>query len=166
MKINLRYAEEQDIPAILGIINYEIINSTVVYDYVERILKIQLEWLKKKEEEGMPVVVAEKNNEILGYGTFGIYRPWDAYKFSVEHSIYIAEKSRGLGIGKLIMTELIKLAKTKGYHTMVAGIDATNKGSFEFHIKFGFTEIGTIKEVGFKFNKWLDLTFMQLFLNK
>jgi phosphinothricin acetyltransferase len=114
----------------------------------------------------MPVIVAEKDNEVVGFGTYGIFRPWDAYRFSVEHSIYTHHNFRGMGIGKLIMTELIKLAIEQGFHTMIAGVDASNKGSYGFHKKFGFQEIGTFKEVGYKFDRWLDLVFMQLFLDK
>ena len=112
----------------------------------------------------MPVIVAEIDNEVVGFGTFGIFRPWPAYQFSVEHSIYVHKNARSKGIGKSLLTELIVLAKNGGYHTMIAGVDGSNKGSFEFHKKFGFEEIGTFKEVGFKFAKWLDLRFLQLFL--
>ena len=108
----------------------------------------------------MPVVVAEMNGTVVGYGTYGIFRPWDGYRYSIEHSMYVHNDSRGLGIGKLIMSELIKRATTEGYHTMIAGIDASNNGSYEFHKKLGFIEIGTFKEIGYKFNKWLDLIFM------
>lgn len=166
MSTKIRQAEEKDISRILEIINYEILNSTVVYHYKERTLKQQIDWFKEKNKNKFPVFVAEKNNEILGFGTYGIFRPWEAYKFSVEHSIYVDKDSRGLGIGKILMTELINLATNEGYHTIIAGIDVSNKKSIEFHENFGFKEIGTFKEIGFKFNRWLDLVFMQLFLDK
>jgi phosphinothricin acetyltransferase len=114
----------------------------------------------------MPVVVSEMNGTVVGYGTYGIFRPWDGYRYSIEHSMYVHNDSRGLGIGKLIMSELIKRATTEGYHTMIAGVDASNNGSYEFHKKLGFIEIGTFKEIGYKFNKWLDLIFMQLILGE
>jgi len=166
VSLSIRHAEKKDISRILEIINYEILNSTVVYDYSERTNEQQLNWYKKKLKDSKPVIVAEKDNIIVGFGTYGIFRPWEAYKYSLEHSIYTHKDYRGLGVGKLLMTKLISLAKVDNYRTMIAGIDASNKKSVEFHKKFGFEEIGTLKEAGFKFDKWLDLTFMQLFLNK
>ena len=162
--LSIRPAKLKDVPKILEIINYEITNSTVVYDYKKRSLAQQIEWFNAKQEAKMPVLVAEKNSTVLGYGSFGIYRPWEAYKYSVEHSIYVSSSDRGTGVGKILMEELILLAKKQGYHTMIAGIDAENNGSYRFHEKFGFKEVGRFNEVGYKFNRWLDLIFMQLYL--
>lgn len=166
MNITIRNAKTKDVNSILEIINHEILNSTVVYDYKERSYEQQLAWFEKKNQDEMPVIVAEKEGNVVGFGSFGIFRPWDAYRFSVEHSIYTHQDAQGMGIGKRIMAELIRLATEQGYHTMIAGVDASNKGSYEFHKKFGFQEIGTFKEVGYKFDQWLDLIFMQLFLKK
>ena len=166
MNITIRTAKTKDVNSILEIINHEILNSTVVYDYKERSYGQQLAWFEKKTQDEMPVIVAEKEGNVVGFGSFGIFRPWDAYRFSVEHSIYTHQDARGMGIGKRIMAELIRLATEQGYHTMIAGVDASNQSSYEFHKKFGFQEIGTFKEVGYKFDQWLDLIFMQLFLNK
>ncbi|PCJ97735.1 MAG: GNAT family N-acetyltransferase [Flavobacteriaceae bacterium] len=160
----IRPATHKDVPEILEILNFEIKNSTVVYDYEERSLTQQLEWFNSKRESNMPVLIVEKDAKILGYGTFGIYRPWEAYKYSVEHSIYVCNTARGLGVGKKLMETLISQAKNKGYHTMIAGIDAENNGSYSFHEKFGFKEVGRFNEVGYKFDRWLDLIFMQLYL--
>lgn len=164
MEIIIRNAEEKDVNRILEIINYEILNSTVVYDYVERTSEYQLNWLRQKMKDGMPVIVAESENGVIGYGTFGIFRPFDGFQFSVEHSVYVDKEYRTHGIGKLLLSELIRLAKKNGFHIMIAGVDASNKSSIEFHRKFGFKEVGTLKEVGFKFDKWLDLLFLQLLL--
>ncbi len=164
MEIEIRRAENRDIGEILDIVNYEILNSTVLYDYKERTYDQQLRWFEQKEADAMPVIVAERNNEVVGFGTYDIFRPWAAYRFSVEHSVYVNNNSRGAGIGKLILSELIESAREDGYHTMIAGVDGSNGRSIEFHKRFGFKEIGTFKEVGFKFDKWLDLTFLQLFL--
>lgn len=164
MEIKIRRAENKDINEILEIVNYEILNSVVLYDYKARTYDQQFRWFEQKTADGMPVIVAENNNKVVGFGTYGIFRPWEAYQFSVEHSIYVNKNSRGTGIGRLILSELIEMAKEGGYHTMIAGVDGSNERSFEFHKKFGFKEIGTFKEVGFKFDKWLDLRFLQLFL--
>ncbi|MEZ4811549.1 MAG: N-acetyltransferase family protein [Allomuricauda sp.] len=163
---SIRFAESRDVQSILEIVNHEILNSTVLYDYQERSYEQQLAWFEKKLQDNMPIIVAEKDNKVIGFGTYGIFRPWDAYRSSVEHSIYVNHQARGMGVGKLIMTELIRLAKEQGYHTMIAGVDGSNKGSYDFHKKFGFQEIGTFKEIGYKFDRWLDLIFMQLFLDK
>ncbi len=164
MEIIIRNAEEKDVNRILEIINHEILNSTVVYDYVEKSYEYQLNWLRQKKNDGMPVIVAESENGVIGYGTFGIFRPFDGFQFSVEHSVYVDKEFRTHGIGKQLLTQLIELAKKSGFHTMIAGVDASNESSIEFHKKFGFKEVGTFKEVGFKFDKWLDLLFMQLLL--
>ncbi len=161
---NIRVATELDIPAILEITNYEILNSTVLYEYEARSLDTQLQWFNDKMANGWPVLVAELNGAVVGFGTFGKFRERIAYRFSVEHSVYVHKDHRGKAIGNALMVELIRLAKTQGYHTMIAGIDSSNMGSVEFHRKFGFEVIGTFKEVGFKFDKWLNVVFMQLIL--
>lgn len=166
METIIRPAIKKDIPSILQIVNHEILNSTVIYDYIEHTIKQQIEWFKQKQKNNMPVIVAVKKNTVIGFGTYSIFRPWEAYKLSLEHSVYVDKDYRSHGIGKLLMAELINLAKKEGYHTMVAGIDTSNKMSVEFHEKFGFREIGVFKEVGYKFDRWLDLIFMQLLLNK
>ena len=141
MDIEIRQAEIKDVPGILDILNYEIVHSTSVYYYERRTLEMQLKWLNDKRKEGVPVIVAEYNNEVVGYGTFGIFRPRDAYQFTVEHSIYVAKNARKNGVGTAIMRNLIELATERGYHTMIAGIDTANKDSYKFHLKFGFVEV-------------------------
>lgn len=163
--MKIRIAKEKDVPAILEIINYEILHSTVVYDYKERNLTQQMQWFHKKAKDKMPILVVENENKVVGFATFGIFRPWAAYQFSIEHSIYIHKNARGMGIGKKLMVALIHIAKKRKFHTMIAGVDATNKGSYHFHKKLGFQEIGQFKQIGYKFEKWLDLIFMQLFLD-
>jgi len=166
MIIKIRKAKEKDIPEILEIINYEILNSTVIYDYEERSLAEQIDWFHTKEKKNMPVLVAEKEGQVAGYATFGIFRPWAAYQFSIEHSIYVHKDARGSGIGEKLMIELLQIAKERKYHTIIAGVDASNKGSYHFHKKFGFKEIGRFNQIGYKFDKWLDLIFMQLFVEE
>lgn len=166
MDMQLRQAEFKDLEAILDIINHAIIHTTAVYDYQPRTLDMQRRWLEKKQADNMPVVVTQVEGDVVGFGSYAIFRPWDGFQFSVEHSIYVAEKARGKGVGGKLLSKLVKLARVQGFHTMIAGIDAENKISYAFHKKFGFTEVGRLKEVGFKFDKWLDLVFMQLLLRK
>lgn len=162
--MRIRNAMMGDLPSILKIVNYEIEHTTSIYDYEKRSLRDQTDWFKNKISEKMPVILAEENGIVLGFGTFGIFRPWDGYQFSIEHSICLDKNSRGKGTGKIIMRELIDLAKKKGFHTMLAGVDANNTKSIQFHSNFGFKEVGRFNQIGYKFGKWLDLIFMQLFL--
>ena len=165
MPVRIRDAKKEDLPDILKVVNYEIEHTTAIYDYDKRNLQDQTAWFEKKKKEKMPVIIAEENGQVIGFGTFGIFRPWDGYQFSVEHSIYLDKNSRGRGSGKKIMKELIHLARERGFHTMIAGIDANNAKSIKFHQDFGFMEVGRFNQIGYKFEKWLDLIFMQLFLN-
>lgn len=164
MEITIRPATLADLPAILEIVNYAILNTTAIYDYEARTLEEQKTWFEEKQTSQFPVIVAEHTNEVLGFGTFGAFRIKVGYRFTVEHSVYVNDKAIGKGIGKLILQKLIGLAKEQNYHSMVGVIDASNSGSIEFHKKFGFVEAGVLKQAGYKFDKWLDVSLMQLIL--
>lgn len=164
MEIIIRPATLEDLPAIMEIVNHAILNTTAIYDYDARTLEQQRAWFEEKQTSGFPILVAENNSEVVGFGTFGAFRIKVGYRFTVEHSVYVADKAIGKGIGKLILQKLIDLAKEQNYHSMIGVIDASNSGSIEFHKKFGFIETGVLKEVGYKFDKWLDVSLMQLFL--
>lgn len=162
--IQIRTAQEQDLPAILEIYNDAIINTTAVYDYEPHTLEMRKQWFRIKEAQGYPVFVAEENGWVVGFSSIGPWRAWAAYKYSVENSIYVAADQRGKGIGKKLLEPLIEAAKQLDLHAIIAGIDATNEVSINLHRSFGFTEAGQFKQVGYKFDRWLDLTFMQLLL--
>lgn len=164
MQTTIRPAEVKDLPALLAIINYNILHSTAVYDYDPKSLADMQTWFEERQQEGYKVIVAEHDNSVAGYAAYGIFKPKKGYRFTVEHSVYVSENFQGKGIGKLLMAELITLAKKEGIHSMIGVIDADNKASIAFHKEFGFTETGFLKEAGFKFNRWLDVTFMQLIL--
>ena len=161
----IRVATRSDVPAILEIVNHEILNSTVLYEYEPRTIEQQQDWFAEKQSENWPVIIAELNGSVVGFGTYGLFRQRAAYSKSIEHSVYVHKDFRGKTIGNALMVKLIKLARSNGYHTMVAGIDSSNMGSVEFHRKFGFEVVGTFKEVGHKFDRWLDVIFMQLRLD-
>ncbi|MCS3795801.1 GNAT family N-acetyltransferase [Niastella sp. OAS944] len=162
--INVRIALETDLETILEIYNDAIMNTTAVYDYEPHTLEMRKQWFRIKEAQGYPVFVAEDNGRVVGFSSIGPWRAWAAYKYSVENSIYVAADQRGKGIGKKLLEPLIEAAKQLDLHAIIAGIDATNEVSINLHRHFGFTETGTFKQVGFKFGRWLDLTFMQLLL--
>jgi phosphinothricin acetyltransferase len=162
--IQIRTARETDLEAILEIYNDAILNTTAVYDYEPHTLEMRRQWFRIKEAQGYPVFVAEENGKIAGFSSMGPFRAWAAYKYSVENSIYVAAGQRGKGIGKLLLEPLIKAASALDLHTIIAGIDATNEISIKLHRSVGFEEVAHFKQVGYKFGRWLDLTFMQLLL--
>ncbi len=164
MNVTIRPATFNDVTAILDIVNYSILHTTANYNYDIQTIEVQNKWFEDKQLHHFPVIVAERNGQVIGYGTYGTFREKIGYQYTVEHSVYVDEKYTGKGIGKLLLQELIQLAKTQGYHTMIGAIDAENFDSIAFHKKFGFVECGIIKEAAFKFNKWLDLLFMQLII--
>lgn len=165
MDVTIRNAATVDSRAILSIVNHAIAHTTAIYDYDERSLDAQKAWLDEKIAEGFPVIVAESEGHVVGFGAYGTFKPKAGYRFTVEHSVYVADGCTGKGIGKLLLAKLIELAKAQKIHTMVGYIDADNTASIAFHKQFGFTESGVLKEVGFKFGKWLDVSMMQLQLD-
>lgn len=164
MEIKIRPATTNDLENILAIVNHSILHSTANYNYEIQTLEIQKQWFEDKKSKKMPVIVADYNGKTIGFGTYGSFREKIGYQFTVEHSVYVTDDFIGKGVGKLLLTELIKLAKEQGFHNMIGAIDAENLGSIAFHEKFGFKVAGTIREVGYKFDHWLDLVFMQLIL--
>jgi L-amino acid N-acyltransferase YncA len=164
MKIKLRSYKTEDTQAILDIINYNILNSTALYDYNIRSYEQQKTILEEKINKHFPVIVAIEDHKVVGFGMYSEFRFREAYKYTVEHSVYVDKDHQGKGIGKLLLHELIQLAKGQKLHTMIAVIDAENQSSVHFHEKFGFKTVGIIKESGFKFDRWLDSVFMQLIL--
>jgi len=157
----IRYANYNDLAAILDIYNDAILNTTAVYDYKPHTIEDRISWYEKKTHDGFPVWVCEQNNQVVGFATFGPFRAWPAYKYTIEHSVYVHKEYRGKQIGTNLLHELITFANTKGYATLVAGIDDSNEGSKLMHEKFGFTKSGVIEKAGYKFGKWLDLAFYQ-----
>ena len=164
MKITIREALETDLAAILEIVNYSILHSTANYNYDVQTMEFQRAWFHNKVENNFPIIVSVDHDKVIGFGTYGTFREKIGYQFTVEHSIYVSPNEIGKGIGKMLMTELISLAKQQKIHTMIGGIDASNTYSIDFHKRFGFTECGIIREAGYKFDRWLDLQFMQLIL--
>ena len=157
----IRYATRDDLAAILEIYNDAILHTTAIYDYKPHSINDRIVWYDKKIAEGLPVLVFEENSVVTGFATFGAFRAWPAYKYTIEHSVYVHPNYQGKKIGSALLCELTKIANEKGYATMVAGIDASNAGSIIMHKKLGFTECGTISSAGYKFGRWLDLVFYQ-----
>ncbi|WP_291133216.1 GNAT family N-acetyltransferase [Flavobacterium sp. UBA7682] len=164
MEISIRPYQKNDTQPIVDILNYNILNSTALYDYHPRTLEQQIAIFEDKLKKGFPVIVATIDKKVIGFGYYSEFRFRDAYRFTVEHSVYVANDFHGKGIGKVIMTNLITLAKTQKLHTMIAVIDSENQSSVTFHEQFGFKTIAVLKETGFKFDRWLHSQIMQLML--
>ncbi len=160
--IHIREAIEDDLPQKLVIYNDIILHTTAMYDYEPHTLEMRKQWFETKKKQGFPVFVAEEDGKILGFSSIGPFRAWAAYKYSVENSVYVDVAVRGKGIGKLLIPPLIEAAKKLNMHTIIASIDASNEVSLKLHKSFGFEEVAHFKEVGWKFERWLDLKFLQL----
>lgn len=140
-------------------------NSTALYDYTPRTLDSMTPWFDVKVKNNFPVIgLVDSNQTLLAFGTYGTFRAWPAYKYTVEHSLYVHPDHRGKGYGKIILKEIINDATKKDYHNLIAGIDSQNNVSKSLHQSFGFHYCGTIKHAGYKFSRWLDLDFYQLLL--
>ncbi|GAB6549823.1 N-acetyltransferase family protein [Bacillus mobilis] len=161
----IREATKQDVTYMLDIYNDAILYTTAVYTYKPVTLENRIDWYEQKKAEGYPILVYELDNKVVGFATFGPFRSWPAYKYSIEHSVYVHKEYRKNGIGTSLMKALITVAKARGYMTLIAGIDAENEKSIALHENYGFVHAGTIKKAGYKFNRWLDLAFYQLELS-
>jgi phosphinothricin acetyltransferase len=152
--------------AILDILNEAILNSTALYDYRPRTLDSMARWFELKAEHRFPVIGAvDDSGHFLGFASYGTFRDRPAYKYTMEHSVYVHTQQRGRGVGRLLMQELIARARQQEVHVLVGGIDLGNSASIALHQSLGFVHTGTLPQVGFKFGRWLDLAFYQLVLD-
>lgn len=156
-------SEEDHAAAILDILNDAILHSTALYDYAPRSPQSMQSWFAAKRANGFPVVGAvDDSGRLLGFASWGAFRVFPAYKYTVEHSVYVHREQRGRGLGRGLMQELIRRARAAQLHVLVGCIDASNTGSIKLHASLGFTHSGTFPQVGFKFGRWLDAAFYQL----
>jgi phosphinothricin acetyltransferase len=154
-------AARAQLPEIRDIYNEVIRNSTAVFSDVEVTLENREAWFEAKHSAGFPVLAAADPSGVVGFGTFGEFRTWPGYRFSVEHSVHVRADCRGRGIGRALVQALLQEAALMQKHVMIAGIDAQNVTSISLHEKLGFETVGELKEIAFKFGRWLDLKFMQ-----
>lgn len=156
---------ERHAAAILEIFNEAIETSTALYDYARRPPASMVRWFDAKRAGGFPVIgVEDAAGTLLGFGSYGTFRDWPAYKYTVEHSVYVHKDHRRRGLGRIVMQALMAAARERDVHAMIGAIDATNTGSIALHERLGFQHVGTLPQVGFKFGRWLDLVFYQLLL--
>ena len=157
---------EQHAAAILEIFNDAILHSTALYEYKPREPENMRTWFNAKHAGNFPVIGCEDDSgKLVAFASFGSFRAYPAFKYTVEHSVYVHKDHRGKGLGRTLMQELIAAARQHGAHAMVGAIDADNAKSISLHEQLGFKHFGTLPQVGFKFGHWLDLAFYQLLLD-
>lgn len=157
--------DEQHGEAILAIFNEAIVHSTALYDYEPRTRAQMTSWFEAKRAGSFPVIgVESESGELMGFASYGAFRAWPAYKYTVEHSVYVHPEHRGKGLAPELMQVLIRAAKAQGKHVLVGVIDAGNAVSIRLHQRLGFVHAGTVRQAGFKFGQWLDIDLYQLIL--
>jgi len=161
----IRPATPADMAGLTALYNDVIATSTAIFNDTPVTVADRLGWFEARTKAGYPVLVAEAGGRVAGFASFGDFRVRPGYRFSVEHSIHVHEDFRGEGLGRGLMEALFPIAAGMGKHVMVAGVDAGNAGSLTFHERLGFVHAGCLREVGHKFGRWLDLVFMQKFLD-
>jgi len=164
--MELRAATAQDAAGIALIYNDSVANTTAIWNDVQVDVANRAAWIAERQAQGFPVLVAVEGEAVLGYASYGPWRPHDGYRRTVEHSVYVSTQARGQGLGVTLMEALIAAAKAQGLHVMVAGIDASNAVSIRLHERLGFAQTGLLPQVGMKFGRWLDLAFLQLQLDQ
>ena len=163
--IRIRPAQREDCPGILEIYNDAVLTTTATYDYEPRPLTHRQAWFDDHQKTGFPIFVAlDGTGRIVGWSALNRYHDRMGYRFTSENSVYIATDHRGQGIGKLLLAPLIEFARKIGLRAIIAVIDGTNEPSIRLHARFGFEKVGYFKCVGYKFERWLDVVYMELLL--
>lgn len=160
----IRPAVESDVPVILNIYNDIVATSTAIYNDLPVTFEDRLAWFRSRTHSGYPILIAEVEGKVAGYASFGDFRSWPGYRFSVEHTVHIDHTHHGKGIGKQLILALIPIAQSLGKHSMVGGVDAENTVSIHLHESLGFERVAHFREIGYKFDRWLDLLFFQKIL--
>lgn len=159
--VRVRPAVREDCPAILAIYNEAVLTTTASYDIEPRTLEHRLAWFDDHARNQYGIFVAEEANQIVGWSSLSRFHDRFGYRFTAENSIYVASNRRGRGIGAQLFPPLFEAAKNKGLHTLIAAIDASNEASLRLHARFGFSQVGHFREVGHKFDRWLDVIYLQ-----
>ena len=163
--MKVRPATHDDLPGILEIYNEAVWNTTATYDYEPRTLQHRTAWFDDHVKNKLPVFVAVNDDgRVAGWSALNRYHDRKGYQFTTENSVYVAADQRGRGIGRRLMNPLIEAARERGLHAILAGIDAQNEASIRLHASFGFVKVAHFKQVGFKFDRWLDVVYMELLL--
>jgi phosphinothricin acetyltransferase len=163
--ITVRPATREDLPGIHAIYNEAVLHTTATYDYEPRPFAYRERWFEEHEQANLAVLVAvDAAGTVIGWSALNRYHDRIGYRFTSENSVYVAAEHRGRGIGQRLLAPLIQAARDRGLHAIIAAIDATNEASVRLHARFGFTQVGLFKQVGCKFDRWLDVLYMELIL--
>jgi L-amino acid N-acyltransferase len=157
----IRDAKEEDLASICEIFNQVIESGNVIYQDKLFTHEDMAPWYQNKKAKGYPVIVAEHNNQVIGFGACDSFRTRECYSTTSELAVHLHKDFRGKGIGTQIIKELEKKSKDQGIHLMVACIDSGNEGSVRLHERLGFSVVGTMREVARKQNQWLDLVILE-----
>jgi phosphinothricin acetyltransferase len=163
-KMQIRDAIEADLDQITAIYNEVLTHSTAIYNDRPATSEERIAWWKGRLAQGYPVLVAADDGAIAGFASFGDFRSWPGYRFTVEGTVHIHSGARGQGIGTLLLKSLVQRAEALGKHTMIAGVDSENVASLRFLDRFGFQRLGCLREVGYKFDRYLSLIFLQYWI--
>lgn len=161
----LRYASSEDCAAIAEIYNHAVLHTAAIWNDQTVEVENRIAWFEARKIAGYPVLVSEENGVVTGYASFGDWRAFEGFRHTVEHSVYVHPQHQGKGLGRALLAQLILEAKQIGKHVMVAGIESQNEASLKLHAALGFVTTAQMPQVGTKFGRWLDLTFMQLQLD-
>ncbi len=162
--MHLRPAGVADAEAIAAIYNHEVAHSSATMDLRPRSLAEQRAWILDREG-AFGAIVAEADGAVVGFGSLSPYRDRPAYAASVEDSVYVSAGARGQGVGRALLAELIDIACGRGFHTILAHIASDQAASIALHESCGFAEVGVQRQVGRKFNRWVDVVIMQYMID-
>jgi L-amino acid N-acyltransferase YncA len=162
--MRVRLATVDDAEETLDIYNHEVLGGTATFDLVPRTLAEQRQWIADHAGVHPAVVAVDDGDRIRGFASVSPYRPRAAYLTTVEDSVYVHPEARGEGVGRAVLSEVVALAASHGFHTVVARINAEGEASIALHHACGFNMVGTERQVGRKFNRWLDVVVMQRML--
>jgi L-amino acid N-acyltransferase len=162
--IPISAASSSDIPEITEIYNRVIATSTAVFSDQEVTEQDRLEWLESRRARGFPILVARDEGRTVAFASYGDFRAWPGYRFTVEHSVHVAVSHRRQGLGRRLVEALVEHAGHAGLHVVVAGVDADNVASLALHESLGFERVAHLREVAWKFERWIDLVLLQRML--
>lgn len=162
--IQVRQATLEDLPAVVDIYNQAVLHTTATADFTAQTLEARRAWFDERRAQGLPVLVAVEDGAVVGWGALNRYHARIGYRFTVENSVYVAESAQGRGVGKALLGELVTAARQGGYHAIIAVLAGDNQASTALHQRFGFVEMGRLCEIIHKFDRWIDVVYLQLML--
>lgn len=163
-QLTIRPAERRDLKPITEIYNHAVLNTTASADYEPQSVEQRVKWYETRKRLGFPMFVAEAEGKVIGWASLSPYHTRPGYRFTAENSVYIAPDWQGRGIGKLLMVCVLEEGRKLGLHAIIASIEASSEASIRLHASLGFEQRGVMKELVYKFDRWLDVVYMELIL--